>query len=348
MVRKFERLPPSVSVASKRHSHRRHNRYQLHACLRLTADRPGRLFGHCHQGGRIRNQSRCRPDSQRPSRRHFSRGRPSRWSGLDRWDRPLSRRGSRSRLLQPSGRCCIDAAGNIYVADTGNNTIRKITAAGQVSTVAGSPGTTGSTDGTGGAALFNSLRGFATDAASNVYIADTFNDVIRKMTLSSPVSTLAGTAGLRDPAYGTRPAAQFIHPHGLTTDSTGNVHVADTLNHTTRMITPGRRGDHARQRVTLRGNDSGPAPGISQQSVRDRGAAWIQHDTGSDRIRRKFGSARHDVVTAAQRSRRRCSERFGRSCPRTAAAGDGGAGTVRAEFLASADTMTAKRIVIPM
>jgi sugar lactone lactonase YvrE len=138
---------------------------------------------------------------------------------------------------QPDG-VAVDAAGNIYVVDTSNDTIRKITAARKVSTVAESPSTTGSTDATGGAALFNSLRGLATDAAGNVYIADTFNDVIRKITLSGPVSTLAGTAGLPDPAAGTGHAAHFIHPHGLATDSTGNVYVADTLNHTTHMITP--------------------------------------------------------------------------------------------------------------
>jgi NHL repeat len=132
----------------------------------------------------------------------------------------------------------VDGAGNIYVADTANNTIRRLTASGVVTTLAGTAGVSGSTNGAGSAALFNSPRGLATDAAGNVYIADTFNYVIRKMTATGLVSTLAGTAGLPGPADGTGPAAQFIHPHGLATDSTGNVYVADTLNHTTRMIIP--------------------------------------------------------------------------------------------------------------
>ena len=74
-----------------------------------------------------------------------------------------------------------DAAGNVYVADRSNHLIRKITPAGVVTTLAGMAGTFGSTNGTGTAASFSLPTGVATDAAGNVYVADFFNHLIRKI-----------------------------------------------------------------------------------------------------------------------------------------------------------------------
>jgi len=91
-----------------------------------------------------------------------------------------------------------DSAGNVYVADTDNQTIRKITPAGVVSTLAGMPGTTGSANGTGTAARFNYPTGVATDSAGNVYVADNSNHTIRKITPAGVVSTLVGVAGKAD------------------------------------------------------------------------------------------------------------------------------------------------------
>ena len=122
----------------------------------------------------------------------------------------------------------MDAAGNVYVADASNDTIRKITPAGVVTTLAGSPGQTGSADGTGSAARFYSPRGVAVDAAGNVYVADTFNDTIRKITPAGVVTTLAGTAGQSGSADGTGSAARFDDPDGVAVDGAGNVYVADS------------------------------------------------------------------------------------------------------------------------
>jgi uncharacterized protein YjiK len=145
--------------------------------------------------------------------------------------------GAAARFNSPRG-VATDGAGNVYVADEGNNTIRKITPAGVVSTLAGTARLTGSTDATGAAARFNAPRGVTTDGAGNVYVADMFNHTIRKITPAGVVSTLAGTAGVIGSTDAAGATASFFLPRGVATDSAGNVYVADTSNHTIRKITP--------------------------------------------------------------------------------------------------------------
>jgi len=131
----------------------------------------------------------------------------------------------------------IDSAGNIYIADEGNNTIRKITPAGVVSTLAGVAGAFGSVDGTGTSARFNNLHGMTIDSAGNLYVTDSLNNIVRKVTSAGVVTTLAGTAGTYGSADGTGATAYFSQPFGITADSGGNLYVADTGNNTIRKIT---------------------------------------------------------------------------------------------------------------
>jgi sugar lactone lactonase YvrE/GAF domain-containing protein len=131
-----------------------------------------------------------------------------------------------------------DNRGNVYVADTSNATIRKITPSGLVVTFAGQAGTSGSSDGLGSSARFNDPKGLATDSSGNVYVADSVNNTIRKITPARAVTTLAGLAGSSGDADGSGSAARFDGPEGVATDASGNVYVADTNNHTIRRITP--------------------------------------------------------------------------------------------------------------
>ena len=146
--------------------------------------------------------------------------------------------GSAARFRYPD-RVAVDGAGNLFVTDSGNNTIRKITPGGVVTTLAGTAGLTGTADGTGGNAQFSDPTGVAVDSSGNIYVTDTNTSVIRKVTQAGVVTTLAGMAGVTGAADGTGSTARFNHPQDVAADGAGNLYVADSGNNTIRMITPG-------------------------------------------------------------------------------------------------------------
>ena len=144
--------------------------------------------------------------------------------------------GQAAQFYSPSG-LAADSVGNLYVSDSGNNEIRKITPQGQVTTIAGRAGACGSIDGSGVAAEFCGPAGITVDAAGDLYVSDSGNSTIRQISAAGVVSTLAGTAGVSGTADGPGQAAQFYLPSGLATDNAGNVYVADSGNNTIRKIT---------------------------------------------------------------------------------------------------------------
>ena len=143
--------------------------------------------------------------------------------------------GTNAQFYNPFG-VAVDSAGNVYVADSSNHRIRRITPAGVVTTFAGSlSNTSGSTDGTGTNATFNVPSGVAVDSAGNIYVADNSNHRIRKITPAGVVTTFAGSlSGYLD---GTGTNASFNRPNGITVDSVGNLYVADSENYRIRKIT---------------------------------------------------------------------------------------------------------------
>lgn len=141
-------------------------------------------------------------------------------------------------FLNPGG-LAVDDSGNIYIADTGNHTIRKISAAGVVSTLAGAVGNAGSSDGAGINARFFSPRGMAIDGAGFIYVTDTGNHTVRKINPNGIVSTLAGFPSLSGSTDGNSAAARLNSPNGLAVDSAGNLYVSDIGNRSVRKITPG-------------------------------------------------------------------------------------------------------------
>lgn len=129
----------------------------------------------------------------------------------------------------------VDGSGNVYVADTYNHLIRKITPSGNVTTLAGS-GSEAYADGQGTLASFWFPQGVAVDGSGNVYVADTRNNRIRKITPSGYVTTLAGS-GNEAFADGQGTSASFISPTSVALDGSGNVYVASE-DHRIRKITP--------------------------------------------------------------------------------------------------------------
>ena len=195
-----------------------------------------------------------------------------------------------ANLAHPTG-VAVDAAGNLFIADAQNNRIRRVTPDGIITTVAGS-GISGLGD--GGAAFWaqlNHASGVALDAG-NLFIADTLNHRIRKVTPDGIITTVAGSgtggfSGDRGPAV----SAQLNYPYSVAVDASGNLFIADTLNHRIRKVTP----DGIITTVAGSGTggfsgDRGPAISAQLNSpysvAVDASENLFIADTGNDQIRK--------------------------------------------------------------
>jgi sugar lactone lactonase YvrE len=196
-----------------------------------------------------------------------------------------------AEFTEPSA-VAVDAQGNVYVADTANNRVRKIDSSGNVTTLAGN-GTPGYADGTGGptgTAEFNAPDGVALDTQGNVYVADGSNNRIREINVSGSVTTLAGNgaSGFADGTGGPTGTAEFNGPAAIAIDSHGNAYVGDSGNSRIRKI------DSVGQVTTLAGNGKqGYAPGAGRTAefnniggiaVDAHGTVYVG-DTGNNIVR---------------------------------------------------------------
>ena len=146
-----------------------------------------------------------------------------------------------ARFTTPDG-VAVDGSGNVYVADTGNNTIRLLSPSGVnwvVTTIAGLTNHAGSADGMGSNARFNNPTGVAVDGKFNVYVADDGNNTIRRLNQEGTnwvVFTVAGLAGNSGSVDGVGSAVRFNGPYGVAVDNNTNVFVADSINDTIRGV----------------------------------------------------------------------------------------------------------------
>lgn len=172
-------------------------------------------------------------------------------------------------LCNPADVVVPDGSRYCIVADTGNHVVKRIASNGEVVLLAGTPGVTGTDNGSGSAALLNTPSGVAVDIAGNVYVADTGNHVIRLIDSSGRVSTFAGRMGIGGFADGDKgTVACFQAPEGIVVDSSGNVYVADTGNSLIREIAAGKV-------TTLAGGTAGET-GFKDGKNR---AAWFANPT---------------------------------------------------------------------
>lgn len=136
----------------------------------------------------------------------------------------------------------VDTAGNLFVTDYGNHTVRKITPAGMVSTVAGMPGVGGTNDGYGNNAHFTNPHGIAIDRNGNLFVTDLGSGLnggaIREISPDGLVTTIAGSMTASGTNDGPGRTALFDSPWGIAVDDEDNLFVSDTLNHTIRKLTP--------------------------------------------------------------------------------------------------------------
>lgn len=199
--------------------------------------------------------------------------------------------GSNARFNGPMA-LVVDSSGNIFVADTMNYVIRKVTPGGDVTTFAGSGNPYNpEQNGVGTAASFNQMNGIAIDASNNLYVADSADQLIRKITPGALVSTIAGSAGNSGYVDANGSNARFNWPSGITVDSSGNLYVADFYNNVIRKITPS--GDVSTYAGSgLQGYADGPALSAKFNEpagvVADASGNIYVSDTIGNRIRKIY------------------------------------------------------------
>jgi sugar lactone lactonase YvrE len=198
--------------------------------------------------------------------------------------------GTGARFAAPAG-IGIGANGLLVVADTGNSALRTLDTGALAGNLAGSPGRPAFTDATGTRAFFRNPVGVASDAAGNIFVADTGNHVIRRVSPDGETTTIAGAPQAPGKADGKGSVATFTTPAGIALSGT-NLYIADTGNHTIRLITD-IWGERKVTTIAGRAGTSGTADGAALTTARfssprglvlDGDALYVA-DTGNSTVR---------------------------------------------------------------
>ncbi|SUS07603.1 hypothetical protein DF3PB_470014 [uncultured Defluviicoccus sp.] len=208
--------------------------------------------------------------------------------------------GTNATFAAPQG-LAHDSTGNLYLADAANHTIRRISSAGAVTTVAGTAGVAGTADGLSAAARFNRPEGVAVDAWGVLYVADTRNNTIRRIGPEGMVTTLAGVPGVSGSDNGVGLAATFNEPAGIAVDPFGNLVVADAGNNAIRRVTPAGAVTTLAGLPTVAGHQDGTGLDVwfnhPRAVVSDPTGTIYVADTGNAAIRKI--SSQGQVTTVA-------------------------------------------------
>ncbi|WP_305822402.1 NHL domain-containing protein [Massilia brevitalea] len=200
-----------------------------------------------------------------------------------------------------------DVDGNLYVTDSGNSTIRQVSAAGAVTTLAGAAGQCGSQDGSAGNARFCNPQGITLDRNGNLYVADTMNHTIRRIDRNNAVTTVAGTAGACGSADGRGNAARFCEPRDIEVDDDGYLYVADTANSTIREISPSGEVRTVAGAAGQCGTADGPGASArfcnAAALTMDGAGTLFVADTGNGTIRRIGSSGAVNTVAGTPGTR---------------------------------------------
>jgi sugar lactone lactonase YvrE len=201
---------------------------------------------------------------------------------------------------RPTG-IAVDPAGNVFIADTANAAIRRLSPAGIVTTVAGMPGVYGRDDGTGSGARFSQPNGLASDRQGNIYVADSGNVAIRRIDPSGVVTTIAGRMGASGTTDGPVDVATFASPYWVTVDDHDNVYVSDSNSYTIRKITPEGMVTTIAGKANSAGSIDGPQStarfGTASQTAVDADGTLYVADQSNNTIRRIAPNG--DVTTLA-------------------------------------------------
>jgi len=196
-------------------------------------------------------------------------------------------------IATPTG-VAVDKDGNVYVADADSNTIRKIAADGKVTTLAGKDGAMGDTDGPAATARFNGATSLVLDAKGNIIVADTHNNLVRKISVDGVVSTLAGKSGTDEAKSvdGKGAVVRFGAPRAIAIDDKGVIYIADEMFGTVRKIMPDGTTTTLAGEATVTGSTSKDGIGAKAIISAPRGIAVDSKgnvyvaDTDSNAIRK--------------------------------------------------------------